>query len=272
MKRSLLNNINNKKSISIINKIKSDGYYLLKNGIKQENVKKLLRITKSLHEDNKKINYKGRPDRDSKDLRVYNLPKKNKLYINLISDLNLEIILKKLLNDKYYRWLPDNLPNYILNSFNARSSGYELDLHIDSVVPFKGNYPISIIVLFVLEKMGSENGATVVVPHSHKSGTYTKRKTNKKKTISAKSGDILFLDTRTWHGTTENKTENSRWLLNAVFSLWSLKQQVDFQNSIPQKILKNCSKKQKQILGFCSIPPKSERDRINIKCGYEIFK
>ena len=138
----------------------------------------------------------------------------------------------KLLNDKYYRWLPDNLPNYILNSFNARSSGYELDLHIDSVVPFKGNYPISIIVLFVLEKMGSENGATVVVPHSHKSGTYTKRKTNKKKTISAKSGDILFLDTRTWHGTTENKTENSRWLLNAVFSLWSLKQQVDFQNSI----------------------------------------
>ena len=67
MKRSLLNNINNKKSISIINKIKSDGYYLLKNGIKQENVKKLLRITKSLHEDNKKINYKARPDRDSKD-------------------------------------------------------------------------------------------------------------------------------------------------------------------------------------------------------------
>ena len=88
MKRSLLNNINNKKSISIINKIRRDGYCLLENGVKKENVKKLLRITKSLHNDNKKINYKGRPDRDSKDLRVYNLPKKNKLYINLISDLN----------------------------------------------------------------------------------------------------------------------------------------------------------------------------------------
>ena len=112
----------------------------------------------------------------------------------------------------------DNLPNYILGGFNGRSSGYKLDLHIDSIIPFKGDYPTSFVVLFVLEKMSGENGATIVVPKSHLSGKYTNRLTKKFKVINANPGDVLLLDSRIKY-TTENTTDKSRWLINAVFML-----------------------------------------------------
>ena len=216
--------------------------------------------------------FKGLPKRDSKDLRVYNLPNKNKIFIDLITNSQIEKILKPLINDRYYRFLPDKVPNYILNSFSARSSGYALDLHIDSMIPFQGNFPISILTLFVLEDMNEKNGSTVVVPGSHQSGKYTNRNLKNVKIIEAKAGDVLFLDSRIWHGTKENKTKKSRWLINALFSQWWLKQQIDLINSIPSKIFKKLSNKQKQLLGFCSIPPKSELDRINTKCGYNFLK
>ena len=107
---------------------------------------------------------------------------------------------------------------------------------------------------------------------SHQSGKYINKELKNVKIIKAKAGDVLFLDRRTWHGTKENKTKKSRWLINALFSQWWLKQQIDLVNSIPSKIFKKLSNKQKQILGFCSIPPKSELDRINTKCGYNFLK
>ena len=46
-------------------------------------------------------------------------------------------------------------------------------------MPYKGDYNNAILVLFVLENMNGENGATIVVPKSHKTGTYTNRSTKK---------------------------------------------------------------------------------------------
>ncbi len=250
------------------------GYTKIDNFIQPEFRKTLL---KKVIKEHKKINLKtsqikGLPERDLKDLRVYNLPERDKVFIDLISNYQIEKFLKPLINDPYYRMLPKNVPNYIIGSFTARSSGHKLDLHIDSRFPFLGKTPVSILVLFVLEDMNKKNGATIVVPKSHLSGTYTDRKSKDIKIINAKCGDVLLLDSRIWHGTTDNKTNKSRWLINANITQWWLKQQVNMPNTIPKKIFSKLSNKQKQILGFCSIPPDSELQRVNIKCGYEILK
>ena len=39
-----------------------------------------------------------------------------------------------------------------------------------------------------------------------------------------------------------------------------------------KRIYKKCNNLQKQILGFCSIPPINEKLRINTKSGYNILK
>lgn len=270
----LLRKIDKAEIKEIQSKLNIYGFVKVESLIKSKITKKILNLVKKIYTKNGKStkNYKGLPKRDSKDLRIYNLPKRNKIFCDLISDIQLEKILKPNLNDKYYRFLPHRLPNYILGGFNGRSSGYKLDLHIDSIIPFKGNNPSSYVVLFVLEKMNKDNGATIVVPRSHLSGKYSDRSNKNFKVISALPGDVLILDSRTWHGTTENSTNNSRWLINAVFTGWWIKQQIDFTKSIPKKILKKLSNKQKQLLGFCSIPPAHEDERINTKCGYEILK
>ena len=250
------------------------GYSHIKNLILKQKVKSLLKKVVKIHRDLnlKTTQIKGLPKRDSKDLRIYNLPEKDKVFIDLISDKQIEKVLKPLINDPYYRFLPDNVPNYIVGSSTARSSGYALDLHIDSMFPFSGSWPISILLLFVLEEMNEKNGATVVVPGSHMSASYTDRSLKDRKVISAKPGDLVLIDSRTWHGTLENKTNRSRWLINSLITQWWLKQQVNIPETIPKNIFKKLSNKQKQILGYCSIPPLSELDRINTKCGYNILK
>lgn len=264
-------NLISKKKLQILHKnIKNYGYFHLKNGIKKKYLDKLLSRVKKFY--NPYIKDKNLPSRDVKDLKVFNLVLKDKIFIDLISNTEIEKILKPLLNDPYYRVLDASQPNYILKSFNARSSGYKLDLHIDSGFPYKGKYLISVLILFVLEDMNKENGATVVVPKSHKSGNFSNRKTKNTKLINANAGDILIIDARVWHGTTENKTNNSRWLINALFSQWWLKQQTLFTESLPKKIYKKLSRKQKSILGYCSIPPRDENERIMTKSGYSILK
>ena len=272
IKKQLLKSLKNKELEKIHHNLEIYGYHLEKNLIKPQVTSDLLIKVKSYFKKQKSIKFKGLPKRDSKDLRVYNLPQKDKLFIDLLSSYSLEKIFKPKLNDEFYRWLPDDKPNYILNSFNARSSGYKLDLHIDSIIPFTGPKPISYIILFVLEDMYEKNGSTIVVPGSHQSGRFTNREFTNYKIVNAKAGDVLMLDSRTWHGTTENKTSESRWLINAVFSCWWFKQQIDFPKSIPNKIYNKLDNKQKLLLGYCSVPPKSETERINIKCGYEILK
>ena len=271
-KSNIIKNLDKSRLDVISDILDKEGFILIKDLFYRDKLKEIINIVRDLYSKNSHLRYKGLPKRDEKDLRIYNLPKRDKVFCDLIAEETLEKILINKLNDKYYRWLPPEVPNYIINSFNARSSGYALDLHIDSVIPFTGNYPISYVVVFVLEDMKQENGATILVPKSHKSGEYTDRKSTNIKMMHANSGDVLILDSRTWHGTAENLSTSTRWTLNAHFSIWSMKQQVDFKSSIPKNIINKLSNKQKQLLGFCSIPPKSEMDRINIKCGYEIFE
>jgi ectoine hydroxylase-related dioxygenase (phytanoyl-CoA dioxygenase family) len=258
----------------ILNNLDVYGFSIVKNLVKREKVKFLLSEINKIYKEQRFLTkqLKGLPKRDSKDLRVYNLPQHGKIFIDLISNKELEKILIPLINDKYYRFLPNKLPNYIVNSLTARSSGYALDLHIDSWIPYQGNYPISVLALFVLEDMYEENGATMFIPGSHQSGKYTNRSLKDKKIIEAKSGDLIFMDSRTWHGTTENKTQSSRWLINVLYSQWWLKQQVDIVKSLPKSIYQKLNNKQKQLMGFCSIPPKSELERVNTKCGYSFLK
>jgi len=120
--------------------------------------------------------------------------------------------------------------------------------------------------------MDSKNGATVLVPKSHLSGKFPNKKTKNVKTIVGEPGDLLIFDTRIWHGTTANQTVNSRWTINVVITQWWIKQQLNISHSIPKKIFSKLTNKQKQLLGFCSIPPNSVKERISVKCGYRFLK
>ena len=248
------------------------GYTVAKEFIDHDTLKRLTDTTYRCYEAVKDLLYRGRPARDSRDLRIYNLQNKDFIYLEILCDPFVRRIMMYMLNDPYYKWLPECVPNYILQNFNARSSGNALELHIDSRIPFIRNQPISCQVYYLLEDMDSENGCSVVVPGSHNSGAYTDRELSNTVPLHANAGDLIVWDSRLWHGTLENSSGRSRWALIATFCMWWMKQDVNMIKSLPEEFYERMTDEQKQLIGYCSIPPVSEFERINFKCGYDYLK
>lgn len=219
-----------------------------------------------------KVQYKGVPARDKDDKILYNLHNIDRLYLDLLVTPFVRDIAMGRLNDPYYRFLPADVPNYVLQYYNARSSGERLDLHIDSYMPFPGDRTNMMQFVFLLEDSTVDNGCTVVVPGSHKSGHYTDRDLKNVKPLTGKAGDLIFWDSRLWHGTLENVTKRSRWALIATLGQWWVKPSMDIVRGMNDTIYRQCSDEQKQLLGFCAIPPVNEFERNNTKCGYDFLK
>lgn len=245
------------------------GYTLVQEFMSKDLVVNLKSLVESIYVGQKELSYSGVPDRDSGDKIIYNLQNRDKFFIELFMDEFIRNLLIKKLNDPFYRFLPPESPNYILSYYNARSSGGALDLHIDSHLPAITNWIWAMQIAFILEEQSENNGCTVVVPGSHQSGRFTDRGLLDVKPILSNPGDLVIWDSRLWHGTLENKTKQSRWALIATFTSWWIKQSMDITRSLPEHIYQSLSNEEKSILGFCSIPPVSEFERVNTKCGYE---
>jgi hypothetical protein len=216
--------------------------------------------------------YPGTPERDVMDKIIYNVHNIDKIFVDILSTEFIKFLAIKFLNDPYYRFLPVHVPNYILLYYNARSSGNALDLHIDSNIPFIGGRPNMMQFVILLEDSTEQNGCTVVVPGSHLSGQFSNRGLKNVTPLTGKAGDLIFWDSRLWHGTLKNNLGLSRWALVATLGMWWIKPSIDIPRGIKNEIYEKLSDEQKQMLGFCAIPPIDPMDRINTKCGYDFLK
>lgn len=202
---------------------------------------------------------------------VYNLERKDIYFLELILGSPLiEEILIHFLNDKWYRHIPETEPNYILRSYLARSSNGSLPLHIDSFMPYINSTESYIMqVALILEDQNEENGCTIVMPGSHRSGEYADRdRTDETIPIISKAGDVVIWDSRLWHGTLANTSDRTRWALIGTFSRWWIKQAFNTVQNFPEGIYQKLTDKQKAVLGFCSIPYNDETEGIDMKRGY----
>lgn len=260
--------------INYIDQIKKEGYCILPQMFDQSQVKELLSsITKTYLETKDNIS-QDVPYLNNNQPNVYNLQNKDIKYIDTLFGIKeVEEILIGCLNDKWYKQIPQDQPNYILRSFGARSSNTALPLHIDSFIPYVGDETIAMQVAIVLEDMTIENGCTIAIPGSHQTGKYADNEYYHQATpLILKAGDIAIWDSRIWHGTTDNKTESTRWAIIATFTRWWIKQHFNITKSLPIEIYNQLSPKYKSILGFCSEPWDSEYDGIEIKKGYDYVK
>lgn len=248
------------------------GYTVLPGLIGATDVAALKSRVDALWEEVCRERYSGRPERDSEDKLVYNLQNKDKRFLDLLGHPTIRAVAMAKLNDPYYRFLPADVPNYILGYFNARTSGQPLDLHIDSYIPSPGDFTWVMQVVVLLDDMDESNGCTTVVPGSHRSGRFTDRALERRVPLRAKAGDVVMWDSRLWHGTLGNRTGASRWALIATLSQWWVKPSMDMARGLPDEMYQQLSDEQKALLGFCSLPPRNEHERINTKTGYDALK
>lgn len=203
---------------------------------------------------------------------VFNLQAKDRRFLDLLFGLPaLDDLLRHFLNDEWFRAIPADEPNYILRSYLARSSAAEMPMHVDSFVPYGGDFVFIMQAAFILEDQTVDNGCTVVVPGSHRRGGYAPQDRSETVPLEAQRGDVVLWDSRLWHGAGENTSGTSRWSLIATFQRWWLKQAFDIPGALPQEIYAELTPSQKAVLGFCSLPFATEGEGIDMKRGYDLL-
>ena len=250
----------------------TEGFTIVESFLDSETVEALLALVRAYNAKQTRLELRGRPSRELGE-QVHNLHAKDSRFLDLVFTAHkhplVAKILKDNLQDPFYNHLPPDVPNYILSGLNARSSGTALKLHMDTYIPSSAPTTWMIQLAFCLDDSTLENGCTLVVPRSHRSGTFVDYAKAKPVPVVTKAGALVMWDSRIWHGTSANVSGKSRWSIIAVFSCWWVKPKADITRSVPNEYYQQLDERQKVLLGFCSIPPKDESERINFKGGFE---
>lgn len=113
--------------------------------------------------------------------------------------------------------------------------------------------PVVATALWMLSDFAQENGATEVVPGSHRSGAYPERIGQERYGIVqavATAGTLLLFDGRLWHGTGANTAGPDRLAVLATYCAPQFRQQENLTLGLDRKLWPQLSTKLKARLGF----------------------
>lgn len=260
---------------TVLERLDREGYAHIEAVVPQDAVRSLLAGIKGLAESRAPTDQAGTPYLNRGHGVVYNLQREDVAYARVITgDDKLMAVLRALLNDVWYRQIPQDKSNFLLRSMLGRSSGGGvLPLHIDSFIPSSGRTVFACQISVVLEDQNEANGCTLVVPGSHRSDTYASQEAMKDAVpLPSKAGDVVIWDSRLWHGALGNTSGASRWALIATFVRWWMKQNYDITGQLPQAIYEALTDEEKAIFGYCSRPPRDEYERTDMKTGFADLK
>lgn len=250
--------------------VQDKGYTVIKRAIAQDVVTDLLQFAKSfVYDDEEKEILKANQQRlNGYGETIFNIPAKRPEVLRYFIRGLCGDILRALLNDEYYRSIPAELPNYILRSVLLRSSLDAMPYHIDSFIPYQGNFTSVVQAVIFLDDARRENGCTLLIPRSHGSGQYAPQGDHAEAiALEADPGDIAIWDSRIWHATLANTAQRSRWAVVATFVRWYIKQGFDYPRAISDEMFERLDVDEKIVYGYCSYTPLNEFERTELKSG-----
>ncbi len=254
--------------MNVKDQIEKLGYTLLPNLISAsecDRYKQLLerdyRKYSSSHANSGNITSHGLDDK-SKEKVVYNMHNKDLAWYKLFEHPKVLEVLDFMLKEGSYK---NSEPYYLYNN-SARcplKGNPGQQLHLDSRLPGI-NHCIVANVLWVLDDFTPENGATRVVPGSHKYTTFTEdgKIYDEEILITAKKGSAIVFNANLWHGGGANTNGKSRWALALGYARWFIKPAFDYMQNTPEDVYNQLTLAQKKLMGFNLISPKDEFTRV----------
>lgn len=152
---------------------------------------------------------------------------------------------------------------YILNTYGAVDNystekiyNHGMRFHRD-IRTYSGSYRILLNMLVMIDDFTVANGATKLVPGSHRFKDRPEDAVLEMNSIRAtgEAGGILLFDSNLWHSAAPNTTGASRRALTPMFSRPFIKQQLDYPAMLGESFPK--TEKMRQILGFNALIPKN---------------
>ena len=271
----IVNSANSDKDLNFfLEVIKEDGIVIIKNGVSELVIAEMLGFVRQFkyqpHEE-EEIKKRGMRLNNYAE-NIFNVVTKRPDFLNYYTEGIVGEILKACLNDAYYTSIPPELPNYILRSILARSSKEAMPYHIDSLIPYVGEYVSVMQVSIFLEKSDKERGCTSVALGSHQSGKYAPQFGFEPTLVEAEPGDIAIWDSRLWHATKSNVTNHTRWAMIGTFCRWYLKQGYDYPRALSKDVLESLSLANQIVMGCAASVPLNEFEKTEVKGGVDHLK
>jgi ectoine hydroxylase-related dioxygenase (phytanoyl-CoA dioxygenase family) len=178
-------------------------------------------------------------------------------FLRLALNENLLLALKKLILGKFILNQQNGVINPPQETYNQ--SAWHRDLPYQHFVSSK---PLAINALFCVDDFTFKNGATYVLPASHKveafpSANYIRRNAVQ---VEAKAGTFILLDCMVFHAGGFNKTGSARRAVNHIYNIPYFKQQINIPMNMRHTSM---SAEGRDILGFTYMEPTSVRDYLS---------
>lgn len=158
-----------------------------------------------------------------------------------------------------------NQQNGIVNPAGAETysqSPWHRDLPYQHYVSSR---PLAINALFCLDEFTLENGATHVIPASHKEEAFPSAALIRceARQITAPAGRFIVLDCMAYHRGGVNRSQADRRAINHVYTIAMLRQQIDLPTALGEGFTADPA--MRQLLGFAHPQPRSVEDYYAIR-------
>ena len=123
--------------------------------------------------------------------------------------------------------------------------------------------PAAFSAIFCLDNFTKLNGATKIIPHTHKNEKFPSRDyiENHYLEIEAHQGTLVMLNSQLFHCAGYNKSDENRIAINNIFSNPIFMQQINIPDAINISGInwpKDLGRREREILGYYSNPAKSD--------------
>jgi ectoine hydroxylase-related dioxygenase (phytanoyl-CoA dioxygenase family) len=122
---------------------------------------------------------------------------------------------------------------------------------------FVSSTPIAVNALFCLDEFTTQNGATFILPASHKSEAFPSPNYVRKNAlqVEAPAGSFILLDCMAFHAGGFNRTQSARRAINQVYTVPFFKQQINIPANMKNN--KDLSIEARDLLGFGYLEPQT---------------
>jgi ectoine hydroxylase-related dioxygenase (phytanoyl-CoA dioxygenase family) len=126
----------------------------------------------------------------------------------------------------------------------------------DAIYPLPRPHPEVVLnTMWALDDFTEANGATRVVPGSHRWTDRTPTDDDETVTVTMPSGSVLFIAGTLWHGGGENRTDSPRLGVLLEYAAGWLRPQENHVIAVPPHVVRTLEPRLQELLGYGIHPP-----------------
>lgn len=191
---------------------------------------------------------------DDKSQRVWNLLNKEPELIPLIEHPVVLPMVQHVMGEDC------NLHDFQSTSIGPETGGgaWHVDAPLGQIKEPLPDFPLTLQNVWMLDDFTADNGATRVMPGSHKlrkSPPWGSAPLEGEVTLTAPAGSVAIWLSNTWHRSGPNHTDRQRRAILCNYNVSWLRNFADFTSTLPAAVVPTLSERAKYLLGFGARAP-----------------